>query len=224
MRVLVIEDSERLRRSLSTGLRRNGFTVEVAADGLTGLRHALAAEFDAIVLDLRLPEIDGLEVLRQLRASGNQVHVLILSARDRVADRIQGLDVGADDYLVKPFSFDELAARLRSLGRRRFDQKDPLLSAGLLRLNTAARRAWFDEQPLDLSALELRLLELLLLERGRPVSRSRILDRLYDSSAEPNSNVVEVLVYSLRRKLRLAGVPDLVRTRRGEGYVVEADS
>lgn len=224
MRVLVIEDSERLRRSLSTGLRRNGFTVEVAADGLAGLRHAMAAEFDAIVLDLRLPEIDGLEVLRRLRASGNKVHVLILSARDRVADRIHGLNVGADDYLVKPFSFDELAARLRSLVRRKFDQKDPLLSAGLLRLNTAVRRAWFDEQPLDLSALELRLLELLLLERGRPVSRSRILDRLYDSSAEPNSNVIEVLVYSLRRKLRLAGVPDLVRTRRGEGYLVEADS
>lgn len=222
MRVLLIEDSERLRRSLSEGLRRSGFAVDAVADGEQGLVFAGANAYDAIVLDLMLPKVDGLEVLRRLRAEGNAAHVLILSALDQTADRVRGLDLGADDYLVKPYSFDELVARLRALVRRQYHEKAPLLRYLHLELDTAAKSARVRGRAVALTPLEYALLETLLRRRGRVLSQAEIQERLYDSASEIGSNVVEVLVSSLRRKIQPPGSEPIIVTRRGQGYVIEA--
>ncbi|HXU45471.1 MAG TPA: response regulator transcription factor [Thermoanaerobaculia bacterium] len=223
MRLLIIEDSERLRRSLALGLKRSGFAVDAAADGEEGLAFAEINAYEAIVLDLMLPKIDGLEVLRRLRQQGNPAHVLILSALDRVADRIRGLDLGADDYLDKPFAFEELVARLRALVRRHYGEKDPIIRCRHLELDTAAKSLRSRGRAVALTPLEYSLLELLLRRRGRVLSQTEIQERLYDASAEIASNVVEVLVSTLRRKIQLPGSPSLIVTRRGQGYLIEAD-
>ncbi len=223
MKLLVVEDSERLRRSLGRGLERAGFAVDLTADGSEGLAYAEVNDYDAIILDLMLPRLDGLAVLRALRRQGKQTHVLILSAKDQVDDRIHGLELGADDYLVKPFSFDELCARVRALVRRRYGKKNPVLTVGDLEIDTAGQRALRAGEPLALSPAEYALLELLALSRGRVVSRDQILDRLYDSAAEVSSNVVEVLVCALRKKVQREGAPPLIVTRRGRGYLIEAE-
>lgn len=222
MKLLVVEDSERLRRSLGQGLQRAGFAVDLTADGREGLAFAEVNDYDAIILDLLLPEIDGLTVLRRLRRQGKQTHVLILSAKDQVDDRIRGLELGADDYLVKPFSFDELCARVRALVRRRYASKDPVLRLGDLEIDTARQEASRAGRVLPLTPTELALLHLLALRRGRVVSREQILDHLYDSAADVSSNVVEVLVCSLRKKVQPAGAAPLIVTRRGSGYLIEA--
>jgi DNA-binding response OmpR family regulator len=223
MKVLVIEDSERLRRSLSEGLSRTGFAVDLAADGPEGLAFAEVNDYDVILLDLMLPGLDGLAVLRALREGGKNTQVLILSARDQVADRVLGLDLGADDYLVKPFAFDELRARLRALGRRRHDAKDPLLRIRDLEIDTGQRRVLRNGEPVTLSPAEYSLLELLALRRGRLVTRDQILFQLYDLGTEVASNVIEVLIYSLRKKIQSPGAAPLIVTRRGHGYLIEAE-
>ena len=223
MKILIVEDSERLRRSLGEGLRKSGFAVDLASDGEEGLAFASAGDYDVVVLDLMLPKLDGLSLLRRLRGQGRTTHVLILSARDRVADRVAALNLGADDYLPKPFSFDELVARLRALVRRRYAEKNPLLCAGAVELDTAAKAVRVDGAPVSLAPLEYRLLELLMMRRGRVLTRAEILDRLYDSAADIASNVVEALVYALRRKVQRPGAPEIVVTRRGQGYLIEAD-
>lgn len=223
MRVLLIEDSERLRRSLSEGLRRSGFAVDAAEDGDVGLAFAEVNAYDAIVLDLMLPKVDGLEVLRRLRRGGNAAQVLILSALDQTADRIRGLDMGADDYLNKPFTFEELVARLRALVRRRYGVKDPLLRFRHLEVDTAGKCVRIEGRATALTPLEYALLEILLLRRGRVLSKSEIQERLYDAAAEVGSNVIEVLVSSLRRKVQPPGTSQIIVTRRGQGYLIEAD-
>ena len=222
MRLLLVEDSDRLRRSLGQGLQRAGFAVDLAADGREGLAYGELNDYDVIILDLMLPEVDGLTVLRTLRLRGRNTHVLILSARDQVEDRIRGLELGADDYLVKPFSFDELCARVRALIRRRYESKDPVLHVGDLEIDTARRLAARDGTHLPLTPTEYALLELLALRRGRVVSRDQILGHLYDSLAEVSSNVIEVLVCSLRKKVQPEGTAPLIVTRRGAGYLIEA--
>ena len=222
MRLLLVEDSDRLRRSLGQGLQRAGFAVDLAADGREGLAYGELNDYDVIILDLMLPEVDGLTVLRTLRLRGRNTHVLILSARDQVEDRIRGLELGADDYLVKPFSFDELCARVRALIRRRYESKDPVLHIGDLEIDTARRLAARDGRPLPLTPTEYALLELLALRRGRVVSRDQILGHLYDSLAEVSSNVIEVLVCSLRKKVQPDGAAPVIVTRRGSGYLIEA--
>ncbi|HEX5759497.1 MAG TPA: response regulator transcription factor [Thermoanaerobaculia bacterium] len=222
MKLLVVEDSERLRRSLGQGLRRAGFAVDLTADGEEGLAFAEVNDYDVIVLDLMLPKLDGLSVLRRLRLQGRKTHVLILSAKDQVEDRIRGLELGADDYLIKPFSFEELCARVRALVRRRYESKDPVLRIADLEIDTARHQASRGGLPLSLTPTEYSLLHLLALRRGRVLSRDQILDHLYDSAADVSSNVVEVLVYSLRKKLQPAGAPPLIVTRRGRGYLIEA--
>ncbi len=221
MRILVIEDNQRLSAALATGLGDAGHTVEVAGDGAAGLRIGLEARHDAIVLDLMLPELDGMSVLRRLRNHGVGTPVLILSARDTVPDRIGGLDQGADDYLIKPFAFDELLARLRALVRRHLNAASNQITIDDLIIDTEAHTVERAGRPVTLSAREYAILEYLALRRGRVVTREQLLDALYLPGDAPASNVVDVYVSQLRRKLEDGGAHRLLHTRRGLGYVLE---
>ena len=220
MKVLLIDDSERLRRSLAVGLRNSGFATEAVGDGEEGLAHARHGDYDVVVLDLMLPKMDGLAVLRRLRESGSKVHVLILSAKDQVAERIEGLQLGADDYLTKPFDFGELVARLRALVRRKYGVKSPLVELGALRVDTGKRVVERDGQPLHLTRNEYAILEHLLACRGRVVAKAELLERLYADVGHGSENAVEVFVHQLRRKLHAEGAPEVIETRRGHGYLI----
>jgi len=219
MRILVVEDDSVLRDGLSRSLRNGGYAVEVADDGRLADQLLSVHSFDLVVLDLGLPGIDGLEVLRRLRRRACTVPVLILTARDNIVDRVNGLDVGADDYLVKPFELAELEARVRALMRRAQSVATARINHGALTLDTAARRAFVGDDALDLSAREVALLEALLLSAGRVVSKDQLADRLYGVSDEVGPNAIEVFVHRLRRKIEAAGVS--IRTIRGLGYLVE---
>ncbi|MCA8976354.1 MAG: response regulator transcription factor [Planctomycetes bacterium] len=221
MKALVIEDSERLRRSLQIGLSRSGFTVDAVGCGNEGLSYAQFGRYDIVVLDLMLPGLDGLSVLRRLREEQNGVHVLVLSARDQVADRIAGLQIGADDYLVKPFDFDELVARMRALVRRKFVQKSPVHRAGPVEIDLGRKVVTCAGRTVELSGREFSVLEHLVLRRGQVVSKSELLDHLYSGGDCGSDNTVEVFVHQVRKKLRQHAGVDVVRTRRGLGYVVE---
>ncbi len=220
MRVLIVEDSEPLRESLKLGLTREGFAVDAAADGELGLSYARNNPYDVLVLDLLLPKLDGFGVLAGLRAKADRPHVLILTARDRVEDRVLGLNEGADDYLVKPFAFDELLARIHALVRRRYEERARRLSAGGLELDLGARRASHQGEPLELTTREYALLEYLLLRRGQTVTREEIEDHTYGVHKLPASNAVDSTICLLRAKLGPAG-KDLIRTLRGRGYVLD---
>ncbi|NCT66051.1 MAG: response regulator transcription factor [Rhodanobacteraceae bacterium] len=220
MRLLLVEDSAALRDSLSAALAAEGYAVDTAADGHAALAFLAHYAYDLVVLDLMLPGVDGLEVLRELRRKKQPARVLVLSARDQVGDRVGALDLGADDYLVKPFAFDELLARLKALARRRFDDGSPRLTVGALTLDTAARLASGPDGPMALSPKEYALLELLLRERGRVHTRAALFERLYAGSSTASDKVIEVLLSTLRGKLARAGVDGLIETRRGFGYVV----
>ncbi len=220
MRLLLVEDNDLLRTSLAGGLGQVGFTVSAAADGLEGWRLASEQEFELVVLDRMLPGLDGLDLLRRLRLAGSRVPVLLLTARDAVEDRVAGLEAGADDYLTKPFAVAELIARLRALLRRGRGGGDPVVALADLEVDTAARLARRGGRRLDLSAKEYALLELLLARRGEAVTRQEVLERLYAQEGESASNVVEVLVGRLRRKLHPPGARPLLHTRRGFGYVL----
>jgi DNA-binding response OmpR family regulator len=221
VKILLVEDSQRLLRSLGQGLKKLGYAVDVAADGEQGL--ALAETYDShvIVLDLMLPGLPGLEVLRRLRARGNSVHILILSARDGVDDRVKGLQAGADDYLVKPFAFDELCARIQALVRRRHQAKNPVIHLGSLEIDAARRQVSRAGTALHLTPSEYALLEFLAYQRGRVFSKEQLVEHLHRSDSEVSSNVVEVLVSGLRKKIHVPGAPPILRTRRGFGYFVE---
>jgi len=221
MRILLVEDSERLCRSIGTGLRRSGYAVDVATSGTEGLWYAQSNDYDVMILDLMLPGLDGLSLLRTLRGQGKETHVLVLTAKDTVEDRVVGLRAGADDYLIKPFAFDELLARVEALVRRRHGVKNPRLRLGELEMDTAARTVIRDGAPIELSPREYALLEYLVLHKGEVVSRSDIEAHIYDDRAEPMSNVVDAAVYALRRKLDKPGAASMIQTRRGMGYVFQ---
>lgn len=223
MRLLLIEDYPPVRKSVAKGLREAGFAVDAAGDGNEGLWFGRTGDYDAIILDLMLPGMDGLTVLKTLRSEGHQAHVLILTAKDDVPDRVKGLDLGADDYLVKPFAFEELLARVNALVRRKYRRKNPELRVGALRIDTAARRVWRGDDELALTAREYALLEYLAMRAGEIVSRTDVWEHLYDMNAASTSNVVDVYVGYLRRKIDPPGGPSLIRTVRGQGYVLEAD-
>lgn len=216
MRILLVEDDRLLGDGVRAGLAQGGFAVDWAQDGEEALLAATTAAYDAIVLDIGLPKVDGWRVLRQVRASGNAVPVLVLTARDAIDDRVKGLDSGADDYLVKPFDLAELQARLRALLRRAKAVTEPVIRHGRISLDPAAHAVTLDGAPVDLSAREFATLQALLLNIGRPLSKSQIEDKLYGWGEEIESNTVEVYVHRLRRKL----YPDLIRTVRGIGYMV----
>lgn len=215
MRVLVVEDEADLARAVRKALEEEGFAVDAAPDGESGLFNAESWDYDAIVLDLMLPRLDGREVLRRLRQK-KKTPVLILTARDGVADKVAGLNAGADDYLIKPFDLAELLARLRALIRRSAGHPSPILRLGDLELDTAARVIRKKGREVELTPKEYALVELLLLNRGKLVSRTMIYDHIYDETDDSLSNVVDVYVSNLRRKLG----KDFVETRRGEGYIV----
>lgn len=220
MRVLVVDDSERVRNTLATGLRSRGFAVETAADGAEALAFLNGLPFDLVVLDLMMPRVDGVQVLQSLKSRSAKPRILVLSARDQVQDRVEALNLGADDYLVKPFAFDELLARLQALGRRNFADSSPELDCGRLHVDTAIRLARVDDSVLPLTPKEYALLELLVRRKGHVLNRATIFEQLYESDSSASDTVIEVLMSTLRGKLSRAGLPDLVETRRGFGYVV----
>lgn len=218
MRLLVAEDYTPLRTSLVQGLEEAGFAVDATGDGDEALWYAESNEYDVIVLDLMLPGRDGLAILEHLRKEHNPAHVLVLTAKDTVADRVRGLEQGADDYMVKPFAFAELLARIHSLVRRRYDAKSPVIRVGDLRIDTRTRAVHCGDYRFDLTAREYLLLEYLALRLNQVVTRIEIWEHLYDFNAEPNSNVIDVHIGKLRRKLEEGGRQRLIHTRRGLGY------
>jgi two-component system OmpR family response regulator len=223
MRILVIEDELKLAGLLRRGLTEEGFSVDHARSGDDGLWMARATDYDAIVLDVMLPGTDGLEVCRQLREAGRWAPVLMLTARDAVEDRVSGLDAGADDYLTKPFSFAELLARLRALGRRPALERPTVLEVGDLRLDPATRQAWRGDAEVDLSAKEFALLETLMRRPGHVLSRFQLLEHCWDYGYENRSNVVDVYVRYLREKIDRPFGRDSIETVRGAGYRLRRD-
>lgn len=220
MKLLLVEDSRRLRQTLARGLSSAGFTVDGVDDGLPALEFLATYEYDLVVLDLMLPKLNGTAVLRRLAGRQSRPRVLVLSARDQVSDRIEALDAGADDYLVKPFSFDELLARLHALARRPEKAQAPVLTHAGVDLDVRARVAHVRGHRLGLTPREFALLELLLRHPGRVFTRGEILDRITGSDSHASERGVEVLVFGLRRKLLSAGLGNVVETRRGAGYLV----
>jgi len=221
MRLLLIEDEPDAARMLARGLREQAYAVDVAADGRDGAYRSSIADYDAIILDVMLPVLDGLEVCRHLRRNGSSVPILMLTARDSVEARIAGLDSGADDYLTKPFDFGELLARLRAVIRRGVRPALPeQIHIGLLELDTRGRRVLKHGREVPLTSREYALLEYLARRVGEVVGRADIAEHVWDDSYEPLSNVIDVYIQRLRRKLDEPGRESLIRTRRGEGYTL----
>lgn len=217
MRILLAEDDPLLGDGIRAGLGLEGDTVDWVTDGSAADQALATDEFDLLVLDLGLPRRDGMEVLRGLRKRGDMTPVLILTARDKVADRVAGLDAGADDYLSKPFDLDELLARVRALTRRHTGRAQPLLEHGQLRLDPATHQVSLGGEPVELAPREYALLRLLLEQRGKVLSRTRLVEALYGWDGELESNAIEVHVHHLRRKLG----NELIRTVRGIGYGID---
>jgi len=218
--VLVVDDDRSIRDALERGLRLEGFEVTAVPTGEEAIAAADTARPHVIVLDVGLPGIDGVEVVRRIRGAGDDVPICILSARVEVGDRIVGLEAGADDYLVKPFVFAELVARLNALLRRRPEADVPMLAAGELRVDTARRRVTRGEREIELTKREFHLLETLVRNQGIVLSRARLLDLVWGYDFEVNTNVVDVFVGYLRRKLEEDGAPRLIHTVRGVGFVL----
>jgi two-component system, OmpR family, response regulator QseB len=220
MRVLVVEDDRMIAKGLHTALKQDGYAVDGVSDGRSAAEALRSSRFDVVLLDLGLPERDGLEVLRELRSRGDATPVIIVTARDDVQNRIQGLDAGADDYIVKPFDLDEVAARMRSVLRRAAGRGDPCIRHRGISLDPVSHAVERDGEPVVLSAHEFSVLEALLQRPGTVLSRAQLEDRLYGWSEGIESNAIEVYVHGLRRKLG----NDAIRTLRGVGYFVPKDS
>ena len=224
MKILVIEDDRKVASFVAQGLRENGYTVDVAHDGGEGVTHAQVHDYDALVVDIMLPGKNGYEVVRELRSKGNDVPVLFLTARDAPEDLVRGLELGGDDYVTKPFSFDVLLARVRALMRRRGEGRPERFTYGgieLDRIRHAARRNGSD---LDLTPTEFRLLEYFLARPEQVVRRTELLEKVWDLQFDPGSNVVDVHMANLRRKLHEAGGTELLHTVRGVGYILRSEA
>ena len=218
MRVLIVEDELQLRQHLVDQLRRAGYVVDAAADGEEGLYFGVEYPIDIAVLDLGLPRISGIDILRRWRETGRSFPVLILTARGRWQEKVEGLEAGADDYLVKPFQMEELLARLRALVRRSAGWSATVLRCGPISLDTGTQQVQLHTQPVELTAYEYRVLEHLMLHAGQVVSKSELTEHLYDEDLERDSNVLEVLIGRLRRKLDPTRALNPVETLRGRGY------
>lgn len=223
MRVLVVEDERDLARAIAEGVRRDGFAVDVALDGAAALERVATAPYDIICLDLNLPDMDGVEVCRRIQEEdrlddSDPPRVLMLTARDTLADRVAGLDGGADDYMVKPFALDELLARLRALSRRRSEHTGSVIQVGALRLDAARMMASAGDQEVALTAREVALLRYFMIYPGEVLGAERLLDHVWDESIDPFTNTVRVTISNLRRKLAEAGLPGVIETVVGAGY------
>lgn len=218
MRILIVEDELAMARSLARGLEAEGYAVDVATDGEQGLKRAQAEPFDAVVLDLMLPKLNGYAVTRQLRACGSRVPVLMLTAKQGEFDQTEALDTGADDFLSKPFSYPVLLARLRALIRRGGAPGGALLTIGDLRLDSREHRCWRGDEEIQLTPRELSLLEYLMHRPGQAVSKTELLDHVWDPTNDRDPNVVEVYIGYLRRKLDRSGEPSHIETVRSIGY------
>ena len=223
MRILVVEDERALCETIVRSLRRLAYSVDPCYDGDTAIDLLGSERYDLVLLDLNLPGADGMTVLRTLRQTARETRVLILSARSEVADKVEGLDAGANDYLAKPFHLEELEARIRSLTLRQFTQNDVVLHCGPLSFDARSRTATAAGQPLALTRKETGILEYLLLHRGRPVSQEELLEHVWDNSVDNFSNSIRVHISALRKKLRAALGYDPVRNRIGEGYLIEEE-
>jgi two-component system, OmpR family, response regulator len=223
MRVLIVEDEPKMAALVARALREEGHAADTVAQGEDALWMAQAAPYDAIVLDVMLPGLDGFEVLRRLRQQQVWTPVLMLTARDAVGDRVGGLDAGADDYLTKPFAFSELLARLRAVARRGAVERPTVLEVGELRLDPAAHRAWRGDTELDLSAREFALLEIFMRRPGQTLSRSQLLDAVWDMAFESRSNIIDVYIRYLREKIERPFGRRSIETVRGVGYRLRED-
>ncbi len=223
MRILVVEDERALCQTIVRSLRRLAYSVDPCYDGNTAMELLGSEQYDLVLLDLNLPGADGMTVLRTLRQTDRNTKVLILSARSEVADKVEGLDAGANDYLAKPFHLEELEARIRSLTLRQFTQNDVVLTCGPLSFDTKSRTANAAGQPLTLTRKETGILEYLMLHRGRPVSQEELMEHVWDNSVDNFSNSIRVHISALRKKLRTALGYDPVHNRIGEGYVMEEE-
>ncbi|MET0984078.1 MAG: response regulator transcription factor [Steroidobacteraceae bacterium] len=221
MRMLVVEDDAAIAESLRRALQRTGTMVDVSRDGKTALAQIGGWSYDCIILDLGLPDMDGMEVLRRIRRDHDHTPVLIVTARDETADKVSGLDLGADDYVPKPFELSELEARIRAVTRRAIARRGDDVTAGRLRLSMVESRVFLDEAPLDLSPREFAVLECLLLRLGRVVSKRQLLDLFSDWDAEPSENAAELYVHRVRKKIDGSGCN--IRTLRGFGYLLQVD-
>jgi two-component system OmpR family response regulator len=220
MRLLVVEDDLELLSVLTQSLREQGYAVDTAADGREGLFKASGGYYDAIILDVMLPQMDGWSMLKQLRMDGNVAPVLMLTARDEPSDRVKGLDLGADDYLSKPFQLKELYARLRAIIRRSSGKAHSVIEVGDVRIDTAARTVFKANQEVNLTMREYTLVELLAMRLGKLVSRKAIYEHLFDEADDSLSNLVDVHVSNVRKKLG----KDFISTRRGQGYIISAET
>lgn len=221
MRLLLIEDNGPLRHAISEYLREAGYLVDTAASGDEGLWSADGGGHDLVMLDLMLPIMDGMEILRRLRAKENPVHIIVISARDGLEDRLEALNAGADDYLVKPFPLAEALARVRALLRRSYVKKSPLMRVADVELDPMRRTVRRGDSVIDLTALEYRLLEYLFYRTGEVVTRTDIWERVFEDGTGGSSNAVDVYIGYLRKKLTAGGAPELIHTRRGQGYILE---
>jgi len=223
MRILIAEDDPRLRSLLERALRESGYTVDAYADGAEALFAAETESYDLLALDVMMPGVDGVEICRRLRAAGSGVPILVLTALDGLGHRVDGLDAGADDYLTKPFHLPELLARVRALLRRPAVAVAPVLRIGTLTLDPASRQVRREDRPVELTAREFSVLELLMRSPGRVVSTSEFIDHAWDVNYDGTSNVVASTIRHLRGKLRLPGREDPISTHRGAGYVLSAE-
>ena len=223
MRLLVVEDEKALCESIAKGLRLDGYEVDTAFDGEEAMEIISTDSYDLIILDLNLPGMDGLDILKNMRENDNETNVLILSARGGLNDKIEGLDSGANDYLCKPFHFEELEARVRSLTRRRTVQNNIVLECGEISLNTKTRTAFAKGEEIALTRKELAILEYLILHQGRPVSQEELIEHVWDSSVDSFSNSIRVHISALRKKIRTALGYDPITNRVGQGYVIGGD-
>ncbi len=218
MRLLLVEDEPSLREQLSNRLRQDGYAVDTAIDGEEGLFYANEYPIDLAIIDLGLPKLSGIEVIQRMRKEGNSVPVLILTARNRWQDKVEGLESGADDYLAKPFHYEELAARVQALIRRSAGKADPIICVGTVSLNSVTQDVTLDGERLELTAYEYRLLHYLMLNAGKVISKMELTDHLYEEDTDRDSNVIEVFIRRLRKKLDPDETLEPIETLRGRGY------
>jgi len=221
MKILVVEDFGPVRGAVVTALRDEGWAVDIAADGNTALEKVRAGGFDLVVLDIMLPGVYGIQVLERMRAEGNDAHVLVVTARDQVSDRVAALNGGADDYLTKPFAIEELIARAHALLRRKFERKSPVISVGPLEVRATEHRVLMGGDEVELTAREYAMLEVLAFRAGELVTREELHSSLYGDQESASSNVVDVYVGYLRKKLEARGEERLLHTKRGQGFILE---